>query len=132
MASCDLSSDMKSGCFFTVFPCFSPSPERVTVSNCGFSIRNNKKHPPESTRTLLPLNLSLRSGITTSCRHVGTFPQECTVPSISRGSSFFSEPDTASVPPFPPVLLEAPIPDLATRGEPKLVELRGTPETTVA
>lgn len=43
-----------------------------------------------------------------------------------------SEPDTASVTPFRPVLLEAPIPDLATRAEPKLVELRGTPEATVA
>lgn len=96
---------------------------RRKPTDCSFSIRNKKK-PPESTKTLLPLNLILRSGITTSCRHVGTFPQECSVPSISRGSSFFSKLDTASVTPFPPVLLEAPIPDPATRAEPKLVELQ--------
>lgn len=104
--------------------------QNVSLSPTAVSVlattTTTKKNPPKSLRILLPLNLSLRSGVTTSWRHVGTFPQECSVPSISRGSGFFSEPDTASVTPFPPALLEAPIPDLVTRAEPKLAELRGT------
>lgn len=107
---------------FHVFFSFSEGGNQPTA----VSVLGTKRNPPESTKTLLPLNLILRSGITTSCRHVGTFPQECSVPSISRGSSFFSEPDTASVTSFLPVLLEGSVPDLATRAEPKLVELRGT------